>query len=82
MHGKGHQLAGAGKEFPDGLAALGIAQDAAVPDGILGKQRGQFLGVVVVVAGRGVARFELLDILDVRQSLYGFFQPVNLMVLC
>src|SRR5262245_28751570 len=69
MDRKGKYRGRALEEFDNGIVALRFAKVAAVPDAIFDEQRGDALGIVVVVAKGTVTRLELFDILDVFQSL-------------
>ncbi len=58
-----------------------MPQEAAVPDGICGKETCQGISVIVGITIGSVARFELFNLFDILQttdaltSLYPYFVP-------
>ena len=63
------------EKTPDRLATFEPTQAGAFPYRVLGEQHGDPVGVVLLVAQGGIARFQVADRLGVLQSLEPPLQP-------
>ena len=69
MDREGKDLRRSREEIPDGLPPLEPAQAGAFPKRLFSEQHRDPVGVVLAVAHRGIARFQVADRLRVLQDL-------------
>src|SRR5258705_1631800 len=66
------------KQLADRVVSLMRSDPGAFPNPVGRKQRGDFLGIVIVVTDRAVASLEFFDRLDVLENGDSFFELGNI----
>ncbi len=71
---KGKEPRGTPEELPDRVPSFKPAQALAFPHCVLGEERGNGIGVVLVIAIRRIPRLEVTDGVHVFQGLHPLFE--------